>query len=90
MTRNLESRVEVCVPVDSPPARKRLRQLLDLQLANRRNAWEMQADGSYRQRSGGSRKNAVCIHRRLIELAERRAAAGRRSPRANKGALARG
>ena len=90
MTRNLESRVEVCVPVESPPARKRLRQLLDLQLANRRNAWEMQADGSYRQRSGGSRKNAVCIHRRLIELAERRAAAGRRSPRANKGALARG
>lgn len=79
MQRNLESRVEVCVPVESVKARKQLRQLLDLQLRNRRNVWEMHADGTYSQRPAKGREGAVCIHRRLIERAERRLAAGDRS-----------
>jgi len=78
MQRNLESRVEVCVPVESVKARKQLRQLFDLQLRNRRNVWEMQPDGSYCQRPAKGREGAVCIHRRLIERAERRLAAGDR------------
>jgi len=79
MQRNLESRVEVCVPVESAKARRQLRQLLDLQLKNRRNAWAMQPDGTYRQRPAKGREGAVCIHRRLIERAERRLAAGDRA-----------
>ena len=47
MKRNLESRVEVLVPVEHPDARERLRTILDLQLAPNRNAWIMHADGSY-------------------------------------------
>jgi polyphosphate kinase len=47
MKRNLESRVEVLVPVDDSIARQRLRALLDLQLAPNRNAWDMQSDGDY-------------------------------------------
>jgi polyphosphate kinase len=79
MQRNLESRVEVCVPVESPKLRKQLRQLLNLQLTNKRNAWEMQADGDYVQRVGKGRTSAVCIHRKFIELAEKRLAAADRS-----------
>jgi polyphosphate kinase len=78
MQRNLESRVEVCVPVESPKLRLQLRQLLDLQLSNRRNVWEMLPDGSYVQRVAKGREGSVCIHRRLIEQAQRRLAAGNR------------
>ncbi len=78
MQRNLESRVEVCVPVESPRLRLQLRQLLDLQLSNRRNVWEMHADGTYSQRVAKGREGSVCIHRRLIEQAQRRLAASNR------------
>jgi polyphosphate kinase len=47
MKRNLESRVEVLVPVEYASGRQRLRAMLDLQLAPNRNAWVMQSDGSY-------------------------------------------
>ncbi|MGE4559728.1 MAG: polyphosphate kinase 1 [Desulfobulbus sp.] len=74
MQRNLESRVEVCVPVEAPKLRKQLRQWLDLQLANKRNVWEMQPDGTYVQRVAKGRIGTVCIHRKLIDQAQRRAA----------------
>jgi polyphosphate kinase len=85
MQRNLESRVEVCVPVESPRLRQQLRQLLDLQLKNKRNVWEMAADGTYRQRFAKARDGSVCIHRQLIERAEKRQAAGNRSAGKKKG-----
>jgi polyphosphate kinase len=50
MRRNLESRVEVLAPVDRPELREELRYILDTQLGDDRGAWDMQADGSYRQR----------------------------------------
>ncbi|HID01884.1 MAG TPA: polyphosphate kinase, partial [Desulfobacterales bacterium] len=80
MTRNLESRVEVCAPVESPKMQGQLREILDLQLENRRNAWDMQSDGSYIQRStdGLKKEDAICIHQKLIESAEKRSAAGKR------------
>lgn len=49
MQRNLESRVEVLVPVESSQLRRELRQLFETQLADRRSAWEMQSDGGYLQ-----------------------------------------
>jgi len=55
MKRNLESRVEVVTPVEAPELRAQLRQLLDVQLKDRRSAWEMQSDGGYTQRQ--PRKN---------------------------------
>ncbi|MGH8569000.1 MAG: RNA degradosome polyphosphate kinase, partial [Gammaproteobacteria bacterium] len=82
MTRNLESRVEVVAPVEKPDLRARLREILEVQLNDRRSAWDMQADGTYRQRrpvDGQDRRSAQEI---LIELAtqrqhDRRAAIGR-------------
>jgi polyphosphate kinase len=47
MTRNLESRVEVVVPVDDAQLRKELRTVLDCQLKPNRSQWEMRSDGSY-------------------------------------------
>ena len=47
MKRNLESRVEVLVPIEDAAGRQRLRAILDLQLTPNRNAWIMQSDGSY-------------------------------------------
>jgi hypothetical protein len=46
MKRNLESRVEVVVPIDDPTLRAELREVLDSQLAPSRDSWEMQPDGS--------------------------------------------
>ena len=77
MTRNLESRVEVCTPISSPPHKALLRELLDLQLTNTRNVWEMQSDGSCNQLRTDNRKDDTCIHQQLIARAEKRAAAGR-------------
>lgn len=77
MKRNLESRVEVSTPIESINHKILLRELLDLQLTNSRNVWEMQSDGSYIQRTSNSDKDDICIHNLLIAKAEKRAAAGR-------------
>lgn len=50
MSRNLDSRVEILAPVESPALCEELRFLLDIQLSDPRSAWEMQPDGSYLQR----------------------------------------
>jgi polyphosphate kinase len=66
MTRNLESRVEVVVPVEDPQLRKELRTVLDCQLKANRCQWEMRADGSY-IRSSASESS----QQHLIDLTER-------------------
>jgi polyphosphate kinase len=70
MTRNLESRVEVVTPVEDPSLRAELRQILDLQLGDQRNAWEMRSDGSYVQRDGDAA--AVGSQQALVAAAEAR------------------
>ncbi|KJR99105.1 MAG: polyphosphate kinase [Desulfobulbaceae bacterium BRH_c16a] len=77
MKRNLESRVEVCTPIESTQHKALLREMLDLQLTNIRNVWEMHADGSYTQRRSDDVKGSACVHHFLINRAEKRAAAGR-------------
>ncbi|HKL26299.1 MAG TPA: polyphosphate kinase 1 [Desulfuromonadales bacterium] len=72
MRRNLEHRVEVVVPVEDQQARSDLRTFLETQLNDQRNAWEMQADGTYRQRQpadDGDDRNCQVLQ---IELAEKR------------------
>ncbi len=84
MKRNLESRVEVVVPIEEPPLRKELRAVLDTQLSGQGGQWDMQPDGQYIQRalSDGDRS----CHQLLIELAEgQRKDAGRLRKRRPKG-----
>jgi len=45
MDRNLSRRVEAVTPVTSRALRERLWEVLQVQLEDRRNAWEMQPDG---------------------------------------------
>jgi polyphosphate kinase len=83
MTRNLESRVEVVVPVEDPALRKDLRDVLDVQLTPNRDAWSMQPDGTYERTAG---PDAPSCQQALIELAERRRReAGRLRKRRPKG-----
>jgi polyphosphate kinase len=49
MDRNLSRRVEAIAPVDARPLRERLWEVLQVQLEDQRNAWQMQPDGRYTQ-----------------------------------------
>ena len=56
MPRNLDSRVELVVPVDDPDARSELLDTLERCLADTENAWDLAADGTWTHRrvpSGG-------------------------------------
>ncbi|MHB1399593.1 MAG: polyphosphate kinase 1 [Trichloromonadaceae bacterium] len=72
MKRNLEARVEVVVPVEDAQLRQDIRSLLEIQLADRRSAWEMQPDGSYRQRQPSTAEEGRSSQELQIELATRR------------------
>ncbi len=50
MPRNLDRRVEAVVPVEDPALAKELQEILGIMLADNRQAWDMQPDGSYIQR----------------------------------------
>ncbi|MEM9172928.1 MAG: polyphosphate kinase 1 [Pseudomonadota bacterium] len=49
MERNFFSRVEVCFPILSQALRERINADIQLYLLDNQQAWEMQADGSYRR-----------------------------------------
>lgn len=55
MGRNLDRRVELMIPVVSPPLRERLSHVLDITFSDNTNAHELLPDGSYRRRSPGDR-----------------------------------
>ena len=50
--RNLDDRVEVLARIDDPRLKRRLRQILDLALADNTSSWELRADGRYVLRHG--------------------------------------
>lgn len=77
MQRNLESRVEVLCPVDEPRHREEIQAILDLQLADQRSAWEMDASGSYTQRQPKKPEDPGS-QEILIERAEKRLRAATR------------
>jgi polyphosphate kinase len=85
MRRNLESRNETVVPVETVELRDSLREILDIQLQDQRSAWEMQADGSYLQRQpDSSAKSQHSSQQLLIELAEKRLKFGKQHKKPNK------
>jgi polyphosphate kinase len=54
MQRNFDRRVEVVAPIEDPRLRERVCSLLEIQLADNRQAWDMLPDGSYVQRKPGA------------------------------------
>ena len=76
MQRNLSRRVEAVFPVRDPRLKRKIWEVLDLQLRDNVKARELMPDGSYERvrRRPGQRK--LDSQARLIELSARRLAAG--------------
>ncbi|MBL8800007.1 MAG: polyphosphate kinase 1 [Planctomycetia bacterium] len=73
MTRNLSSRVEAIAPVEAEPLRRRLWEILEIMLRDRRQAWDMRSDGVYTQRQPGPADFGS--QQTLMDLTRQRAAA---------------
>ena len=65
MPRNLDRRVEVVAPIEDRTFHRRLMTLLETYLGDYRQAWELNADGSYTQRMPLTDED-VGAHRRLM------------------------
>lgn len=72
MRRNLDYRVEAATPIESREQQKELKTMLNLMLKDNRHAWDMQPDGSYRQRKPRSPKSMRSSHLQLMEYVQQR------------------
>jgi polyphosphate kinase len=63
MPRNLDTRVELLAPVESPELRAEIADTLERCLADDTFAWTLQPDGTWRRRPGRNRS----VHRELME-----------------------
>jgi polyphosphate kinase len=72
MKRNLEARVEVLCPVESPELTKELRAIFDIHISDQCSVWDMQPDGSYIQRMPVAESSPCGSHQLLIERAAKR------------------
>jgi polyphosphate kinase len=84
MTRNLDRRVEVLVPVEQARLRQELTAIFDSALADTESSWELGADGGWtrRQRSKEERSHAhqLNLQRRAKARSRRAGGARTRSP----------
>jgi polyphosphate kinase len=71
MPRNLDRRVEAVTPIEDPHHRRALLEVLELMWEDNRQAWDLLADGTYRQRQPLPDGEERATHRRLLELAGR-------------------
>lgn len=69
MTRNLSRRVEAVTPIIDPGLMVELQEILGIMLADNRQAWELQPDGSYRQRRPQDQERERSAHQILMEMA---------------------
>ncbi|MGB0562428.1 MAG: polyphosphate kinase 1 [Spirulinaceae cyanobacterium] len=69
MRRNLDRRVEAVTPIENPDLRQDLQEILGIMLADNRQAWELQPDGSYVQRRPPSDEQTRSCHKQLMALA---------------------
>jgi polyphosphate kinase len=72
MKRNLEARVEVLCPIESPELTKELRAIFDIHISDQSSVWDMQSDGSYIQRMPVAESSPCGSHQLIIERASRR------------------
>jgi polyphosphate kinase len=69
MTRNLDRRVEVITPIEDPEISSDLQEILGIMLADNRQAWDMQPDGTYKQRCPQSGTEELSTQQVLMEMA---------------------
>jgi polyphosphate kinase len=68
MTRNLDRRVEVLVPVEAPRLRQELAAVFDSAFADTESSWELGAEGTWKRRS---REKGGRAHRHQLNLQRR-------------------
>ncbi|MGM3307254.1 polyphosphate kinase 1 [Anabaena sp. WFMT] len=71
MRRNLDRRVEVITPIRDQDIAKDLQEILGIMLADNRQAWELQPDGSYIQRLPGDDCTETNSQKNLMSMALR-------------------
>jgi polyphosphate kinase len=71
--RNMNERVEAIVPIMLPALKKRAISILKKALKDNRLAWDMQSDGSYRQRRPAEGEKERNFHMQLMKNARKRA-----------------
>lgn len=69
MPRNLNRRVEAITPVEDPDLAKDLEEILGIMLSDNRQAWDLQPDGNYMQRSPKDRGGESSSQNILMEMA---------------------
>ena len=74
MPRNLDHRVELATPIESPPLRAELLDTLERAFADNQNSWELDAEGAWTRRSPGPGETPRSMQLELAELHSRRAA----------------
>jgi polyphosphate kinase len=77
MPRNLNHRVELAVPIESPELRAELMDTLERAFADNQSSWELHADGTWKRRSPGPGERPRNMQIELMELHARRAAEAR-------------
>lgn len=70
MSRNLNARVEVVVPIFERKLKRRLWEILNTSLADHRQVWEMESDGKYVQRDDESLSGETSSQERLMHFAQ--------------------
>jgi polyphosphate kinase len=70
MTRNLDRRVEALVPIEDPEIARDLHEILGIMLADNRQAWELQSNGSYLQLQAPSGGETISTHQILMKMHE--------------------
>jgi len=71
MPRNLDTRVELLVPIESPAHRAEIEDTFERNFADDTFSWELQPDGTWERNQGGERST----HAELIERSAERAGA---------------
>ncbi|MEL6441203.1 MAG: polyphosphate kinase 1 [Cyanobacteria bacterium J06621_8] len=69
MTRNLSRRVEAVTPIEAPEIFSDLQEILAVMLADNRQAWELQSDGTYVQRQPQAEAKSQCSQNIFMEMA---------------------
>ncbi len=76
MTRNLSRRVEAVTPIEDPEIAKDLQEILGIMLADNRQAWELESDGTYIQRQPEEGSQPQSSQRILMDMALQSARVG--------------
>ncbi len=69
MTRNLSRRVEAVAPIEDPKIAKELEEIMAIMLSDNRQAWDLQTDGTYIQRSPKEGEQDLSTHQTLMDMA---------------------